>query len=275
MSGPINCYEFRHSADGEHMVTYDQIKNVLKGFAKSWAFQLEKSDDGYLHWQGNLSLIKKRRKTELLDILPIKFMHLAPLHDVKTLYMLKEDTRVEGPWTDKDVEVFVPYHLMFTYEQLYPWQQTVHRSSDIDQRNSRLIDLVYNPPGCEGKSTICGFMRLRNLCIKLPPLNDAKDIIQAACDMCESRELRDPKVVFIDLPRAMDKTRLYGIYSAIEQIKDGFLYDVRYHYKEWVIHSPRIWVFTNILPDINLLSKDRWNIWTINSDKCLEKFSFE
>jgi len=77
------------------------------------------------------------------------------------------------------------------------------------------------------------------------------------------------------MPRAIDKTRLYGMYSAIEQVKKGKLFDIRYNYKAWWIDSPQIWVFTNHLPDLNLLSGDRWRIWVINDDKILEKYQPE
>jgi hypothetical protein len=68
----------------------------------------------------------------------------------------------------------------------------------------------------------------------------------------------------------MDKDRLNGIYTAIEQIKKGKLYDLRYKYKCYWIDSPCIWVFTNREPDENLLSRDRWKIYEIKKQKLLK-----
>ena len=106
----------------------------------------------------------------------------------------------------------------------------------------------------------------------MPPINDAKELIQVACDICKSKEIRDPSPIFIDLPRAMRKSELGGVFTAIEQIKKGKLYDTRYRYTEWWIDSPAIWVFTNVLPDLNSLSLDRWVIWHINDSKELVKY---
>lgn len=71
----------------------------------------------------------------------------------------------------------------------------------------------------------------------------------------------------------MNKERLGGIYSAIEQIKKGKLYDLRHCYKEYWIDSPTIWVFSNIPPDLSLLSKDRWKIWVVDDTKSLKPYT--
>lgn len=87
-----------------------------------------------------------------------------------------------------------------------------------------------------------------------------------------AKETRSPSPIFLDMPRAMNKERLNGIYTAVEQIKKGKLYDLRYSYKEYWIDSPQIWVFSNIEPDISLLSRDRWRIWTIDETMNLQKY---
>ena len=71
----------------------------------------------------------------------------------------------------------------------------------------------------------------------------------------------------------MNKDRLNGIYTAIEQIKKGKLFDLRYKYKEYWIDAPQIWVFSNIEPDISMLSKDRWRLWAISDDKELVSYN--
>lgn len=86
------------------------------------------------------------------------------------------------------------------------------------------------------------------------------------CNICMCRNLRNPTPVFIDLPRAMNKDRLNGIYTAIEQIKKGKLYDMRYKYQEFWIDSPNIWVYQNVDVDLDYLSRDRWKCWSINGN---------
>lgn len=183
-------------------------------------------------------------------------------------YVMKDETRVEGPWDERVKEMYMPRHYRnISEEGFYPFQQTIWNTLKDDTKfNSRQINLVYCRSGNKGKSTIAHMCRLKLNALVIPAIiNDAKELVQVACNMCMDRELRNPSAIFIDMPRAVNKDRLYGLYSAIEVIKDGYLYDVRNHFKSWDIDSPHVWVFTNTLPDTSMLSQDRWNIWTIGS----------
>lgn len=150
-------------------------------------------------------------------------------------------------------------------QTLRPWQQVVWESADTF--DPRSINFIYDPCGNNGKSTISFLMDLHKRGLDLPPMNDAEKLIESVCDILMMRECRDPKVVFIDMPRAMDKKRLGGMYTAIEQIKKGKVYDCRYAYKEWWFDAPQIWVFSNIPPDLTYLSADRWKLWCIHDSQ--------
>lgn len=262
-------WEFRLS---ECNGSKEEIHEWLKKFTKKYVFQLEQGDTGYKHFQGSFSLVKKRRKPELLKLLTdqTKFEHLAPLTNVSVSgsdfnYFMKADTRIAGPWSDQDIERYVPRQYKDII--LYPWQQDLIEISQVF--DTRTINMVYDPSGNIGKTTVASICELFHNGIDLPPVNDMKELIQVACDICMAKDLRDPSPIIMDMPRAMDKSRLFGIYSAIEQIKKGKLYDMRYHYKEWWIDSPCIWVFSNIEPDLSLLSRDRWKIWRVQDLKLI------
>lgn len=67
----------------------------------------------------------------------------------------------------------------------------------------------------------------------------------------------------IDLPRAVKKEHQREMWAALETVKGGYAYDDRFHFKyEW-FDSPKIWVFTNQLPDLEYQSLDRWKLWTV------------
>ena len=262
-------YDFRYS-EGDFKFT--DIISMLNGIAKSYTFQLEQGDTGYRHFQGRLSLIKKRRKMEALKLFKVAPNYFEPTVNAEhyrgdAFYQMKDDTRIEGPWSDRDKEneVYIPRQYRNLIDKLYPYQQYI-----FDTRNEfepRKINLIYDKTGCNGKSTIAAICELYGTGIDVPPMNDMKEIIQLLCDECMSSKLRNPSPIFIDMPRAMDKTRLFGIYSAIEQIKKGKLYDTRYNYRKWWIDSPQLWVFTNVYPERNMLSLDRWNIYVLNDKK--------
>ena len=63
----------------------------------------------------------------------------------------------------------------------------------------------------------------------------------------------------------MKKDKLGDFYSGIEVIKNGVAYDKRYKAHKVRFNRPRMFVFTNMLPNFSFMSKDRWNVWEVNS----------
>lgn len=257
----------------QNLFDENELIKWMQSNCTNYTFQLEIGDSGYIHWQGRFRLIKKRIKSVVVKLFKDKIPHyLEPTeksnHLKEFFYAQKEDTRLRGPWRDSDTsdEKYIPKHLRNII--LRPWQQQIIDSRDTF--NDRQINMIYDPVGNNGKSTLASIAELKYGGLDMPPLNDFKELIGLLCNICMDRNLRQVSPLFFDLPRAIDKTRLYGLYSAIEQTKKGKLYDTRYHYKEWWIDSPNIWVFSNIPPDINLLSKDRWIIWTIKDQQLVK-----
>jgi hypothetical protein len=251
----------------------------LKRNCKRYAFQKERSDSGYLHWQIRFSLLKKRYRNAVISLLPehlrpdVISEYLEPTTNIEHcrtfFYALKEDTRIEGPFVDPIHEkklglgdVYMPRQ--YKIKDLYPWQQQIKDSAD--EFDFRGIDVLCSAGGNDGKTTIAALCELLGYGIDMPMLNDYKEIVSLACNICMDQELRTPRMFFFDMPRAMKKNKLNEFYSAIEQIKKGKLYDIRYHYKSWWIDSPRVWIFCNEKPDPALLSRDRWRIWQIDKE---------
>jgi len=248
-----------------------EIESTLRVLCKKYVFQLEQGDGGYRHWQGRISLIKKKRKPELMKIFESKNFeipnYLEPTCNPEKLkgdffYVQKEETREEGPWTDKDEQKYIPRQIRD--KELYPWQQKVIDESRVF--NDRTVNVIYDESGNIGKSFLASWCELFMEGVDLPPINEAKELMAAMCDICYDR-YRAPNPVFIDLPRSSDQNKIYGIYNAIEQIKKGKLYDLRYRYKCWWIDSPAIWCFTNTIPDTAALSRDRWKFWKVKDSQ--------
>lgn len=254
---------------------FNILQKNLRDCCKKFAFQLELSDNGYKHYQGRISLVKKKRITTLKTLFKhyplFEKVHFSPTSgNCKDFdYVMKADTRIEGPWKDTDKIIYIPRQ--YRNLTMRPWQQQVIDDSKVF--SDRIVNVIYDRDGCSGKSTLASYCELMMNGIDMPPINDMKELIATLCDICMDLNIRDPNPVFMDLPRAMDKDRLYGIYTAIEQIKKGKLYDLRYKYKCWWIDSPAMWVFTNELPSSVLLSKDRWKIWTIKDKEHLVPYN--
>lgn len=257
-------YDFTISDEGWN----EELINSIKKLSKKWGYQKEIGEEtGYVHWQGRISLLKKLRLGELIKQIPIKgnwsvTSKACSSGEAFYEYITKPNSRIDGPWTNRDEVKHIPRQIR-EIEELYEWQNFVLEK--IKQWDSRHIDVIVDKQGCKGKSSLVGYACCNGLARKVPPLNNFKEIINMVMCMPES------KAYFIDMPRALDKSKQQEFYSAIESIKDGHIWDNRYKYREKWIDSPNIWIFTNVPVNKNLLSKDRWRMWQITKDNSLER----
>ena len=273
----IQVWEFRAN---ESYYSESTLRGFLHKLGKKFVFQLEQGESGYRHWQGRVSLWKVKRKPELMSLMKGMGMevpnYLEPTttheHKHEAFYHMKEDTRVQGPFQDTDKSAYIPRQ--YRNLDLMPYQKTI-----IDSRmefDFRTVDCVVDTEGNSGKSTCAAVADLLYKCIDLPPVNDAEKVIQSLCDILIAKQERKPGIVFFDMPRALNKEKLGAMYTAIEQIKKGKVWDMRNHYKDWWYDSPRVWVFTNAIPDFDFLSRDRWRFWEIDrTTKMLAPFRIE
>lgn len=277
MSGYMPCATFDFTCAKDRIPHFDDLINWLQENCKKWVFQLERGEqNGYEHYQGRISLRKKIDNTELrikklFDDYPFNFNRMTPTvkeNQKNDFYVTKKDTRIEGPWNDtmfskKSEETYIPSQYKQYIDNLLPFQKTIIHVSNTTFEY-RKCNIVIDLDGCRGKSIVAALSELMYGSIDLPPLNDFDEIIQIMFCECKSAETRYVPSVFFDLPRAMDKSRLYGIFSSFEQIKKGKLYDKRYKYQKWWIDSPHIWMFSNWEVNTKMLSTDRWVFWTID-----------
>lgn len=234
------------------------VKEWCKNYCKKWVFQSEACPTtGRQHFQGRVSLIVRKRFSEVLKIKDGLDMDLSltSTEGSKSFsYVMKKETRLNGPWADNDpVPPYIPRQIRDICD-LWSWQEDVVRKlKDWDTRHINVVITAGN----DGKSTLLGYIRAHQLGRVLPSVNDSKDMLRMVCDMPTSN------AYLFDMPRAMTKDKLFGFYSAIETIKDGYAYDDRYRFVEKSFDCPNIWIFTNKKPDENLLTRDRWLYWTV------------
>jgi len=268
----LATWDFRYNADMFENA-YELI-DTLKGIAKHYVFQIEMGDSGYRHYQGRLSLIKRRRKKEkhlLLKLFkekPPNYLEptCSPEHyKGEAFYCMKEDTRIEGPWQDTDeVRVLTTQMKIFNKLELRPYQsQLKEMAQHFDMRK---IDLIFDPNGNIGKSLFSEYLEYCGLAEEIPPFRLMDDIFQWVC----TRPIKPCYIV--DMPRGMKKDKLGDFYSGIEIIKNGVAYDKRYNAKKIRFDRPRVFVFTNTLPEFSLMSKDRWNVWVIDEEFRMSQF---
>lgn len=263
----ITSIDFTLSAD---VMTHTELQQHLQEWCKKWVYQLEESDTGYKHYQGRVSLIKKRRLNELVN----KFIprgHLSAtttgVHNSNNFnYVMKADTRIEGPFSDKEYTtpptMTRQLRQFLTYEP-YPWQTKVMEMAK--QTEDRYITVIYDTVGNAGKSILAEFMEYHRVAFEIPALRSMEDIMQ--CVM----SVPTHPAYLIDMPRGMKKDKLGEFYSGIECIKNGVAYDKRYSFKKKRFDRPQVFVFTNVLPDFDLLSPDRWRVFEVQDFDLVER----
>lgn len=243
----------------------------LKQVFKQWAFQRELTDSGYDHWQIRGKLFKPKSENNCVKSFGelMYKAHWSPTckttHNAKSFnYVMKADTRKEGPWTSADPDFEDPpvltrqLRVFFNHVNetgMYPWQTSL--KSFIQVEEDRLIRCIVETGGNNGKSIFCEFLEYLRLAYEIPPMTCMEDIMQCCMG------LPAKKCYLVDMPRAMKKEKLAGFYSGLEALKNGVMYDKRYAFKKRRIDRPQIVVFTNIEPDTSLLSPDRWALYKI------------
>ena len=242
----------------------DNIQDLLGPIVKKGNFQKEKGENtGYLHYQGRLSL---KNKTRLQSLIRKKFfdgkIHWSLTNSLAINnyeYVTKDYTRVDGPWPIVKPTVTIQ---MSNFTPDTPWMREIIKQSEIFDLRS--IDLIYDKIGGGGKSLLCEWMEKEGLAEESPPFRLMDDLVAYVCSRVKNGACA--KCILFDMPRALKKSGLSDFYSGIEMIKNGMLVDKRYHATKYRISRPRIFIFTNHLPNFTYMTQDRWNIWTLKGN---------
>lgn len=261
-TSPLAMYDITIPCD---RATLDEVRDFFRIYCKRWCFQQEQgAETGYLHYQCRISLISKKRVptmiTWLSELKP--GWHVSPtsnpsFYTGNEFYVMKVDTRIDGPWSDReDINTTMIPTRLRAEPTWKPWQQTVIDMISVPP-DDRVINVIVDTTGNNGKSFLTLWLMSRNKCERIPQQKDARDIMRMIMNL--------PKrtCYFIDLPRGTSHKDQNSVYAAIEEIKNGYCYDDRYCFKREIFEPPHVWVFTNELPQVHLLSRDRWCYWKI------------
>lgn len=236
---------------------WKKIVEWLNTIAKHWVFQKEKAPTtGYIHWQGRFSL---KTKSRTIPYCPDGKCSATSEPASKNFdYVMKEDSRVDGPWNDIDYsKEYVYIQKRFRDCKLNGWQQML-LDTVLGCNSDRKIHVVVDDAGGSGKTFWKGYMMSFYKAKIIPSsMSSAEDMLQALCDMTENGW---EGIVIVDLPRATREDYWYKLACALETIKSGILYDKRYHFRQTIIEPPKLMVLCNNEPPEGVFSRDVWNI---------------
>lgn len=249
-------------------ISTQELKQKLKEYCEKFTFQIERGEQGFVHYQGAFVLKKKGRPMETLR-LP-KSCHYEVMRgtvEEAFAYCSKTDTRVEIGATWGHISKVDLFESEDEQDEiiLKNWQEEVIKL--ISQRpDSRKIIWLYENEGNSGKSWLCKHL--------LTHYNDVLVVSGKNSDVCNltsnfiEQNDKAPKLIILDIPR----TNFNGIsYQAIESLKNGLINNTKYECKLHCFKPPHVLVFCNETPQMFKLSLDRWNIYEIYKDKLEER----
>ncbi len=244
-----------------------------------WVFQEEEGDKtNRPHYQMRLNLQKAGRcvKQTLLDafraggfdveqLTPSPESNNGIAKDGSLFYCTKVESRLRGPWAD---DSFTAPKKKRKYEgedlscmkKPYGWQK--HVIEEIDKpTDDRKINWVYNPSGNCGKTKLQKYMCFHGKAKRIS-MGLAHQI---KTSLATTRP--DTDCFVMNIPRVSGKEEAQKeLFSAIEEIKDGWVSGVMFgKEEEWFFNPPHVWIFSNEKPNEALASKDRWRIWELTT----------
>lgn len=264
-----------------------QLAEWSEGSKSGYCFQLEKTivDDGdgksheNWHYQGDMQKAQKARAGYLAAMANKTFLgiHISPSSDagISSLrkYSSKSKTREDGPWTNnKELDAVINPKYddsnVLKREQLYPWQATI-ADALLPKPDDRTVNVVVEHKGNTGKSALCMYLETTTELLSLGH-GDAKALTHLISENMHK------KAYIFDLTRQKPSDFAGGdIYAVMEGLKNGRLINLKYMSKVIRQFPAHVWVFTNCLPNMSSLSKDRWKIWGIDHQQRLCPFDYK
>lgn len=214
---------------------------------KKWIVAKEKGKNGYEHWQIRIESSNTGFFEWCKMYIPTAHVEKAERGVDESRYETKEGQYVL--YTDR-VEI-----LKQRFGKMRPNQ--IRALEALESTNDREVLVWYDEGGNVGKSWLTGALWERGLAYYVPPTVDSvKAMVQWVASCYQSGGWRP--YVIIDIPRSWKWSE--QLYVAIESIKDGLVYDTRYHAQCINIRGVKVLVLTNTKPKLDKLSQDRWRI---------------
>jgi hypothetical protein len=197
-----------------------------------------------------------------------------------SFYVLKDDTRVEGPWTDKDTVVTEELKSVWRQDTMNPVQAGIEWA--ISDMTGRQMLFINDPRGGSGKTTWGCQRAILGKALRIPAIMSvAEDVMHFVMGQLGAvKPYRgDRKLVIFDMPRATPKDRWMTYLSVFEDISNGHLYDKRYSARQQFVVPPLIVIFCNSWPPAYGLTSDRFRLYSVRQDgdgtSRLVKYNFD
>lgn len=238
-------------------INIEILKLYFNSICEKWIFQEEIGENGTKHLQGAIWLKKRMRWSEF-DFRNEKCN--KKIHWEKTKgtdqqvidYCSKTESWTGRRWFYK---IIIPEPLRYLKEcDLYNWQKKIE---DLikERPDDRSIYWIWDPMGKNGKSQLVKRLVIEYDCLLITG-GKKSDVLNMVYNYVIVKYLN---VVLLNCPRCIDKVS----YSSLEDIKDGIIINTKYETGSKIINSPHVIVFSNHMPELDKMTKDRWKLFKI------------
>lgn len=248
----------------EHWIEFNK-------YSQHWVFQKEKCPtSGRDHYQGRMKFEKGVTKETILTMCAqafdeeiAQFLTVSPESNKSraqgglSFYCLKDETRAEGPWSDKPVQYQYKGEDLECMKTPFPWQKKVLDMIDSEP-DDRTINWIYDEKGNHGRSKLVKYLLWKKKAARVP----MGTATQLKTNICKQGKHR---CYLVDIPRKRrhDK-RIEDIVSAIEEVKNGSVRSAMYGANDKIfMDPPHVFIFSNQYPPFEHCSGDRWKCFRV------------
>ena len=156
-------------------------------------------------------------------------------------------------------------------QSMRKWQHILYNIID-KEADRRKVYWVVDEIGGQGKTDFCTYVdtfKKKDECLTIASSGSLRDIADVVRNWMDRGAY--PKIILIDIPRTFNDDKHNSIYTIIESIKNGRLTCTKYKGDTIQFYPPHVMVFSNWMPDISYLSKDRWIILNLKSKHANDK----
>lgn len=233
----------------------DGLDALFKEICTDWIFQEEICPSTQTpHLQGAIRLKKAMRYTEFS---PDKRIHWEPQARMSNpMYCCKTESRKPDGRLCHGGSYKPPNELrLLNSSQFYEWQNDIIKIINLEP-DDRKVYWFWSSQGNMGKSAFSKYLVAK--CNAVPAISGKySDIV----NLIFKQDMDKCRCIVFDIPRNNGNSVSY---SAIESIKNGMIVNTKFETGYKLFNPPHIIVFSNMPPEEEKLSSDRWII------KCID-----
>ncbi|MEO5351322.1 MAG: hypothetical protein H7836_17020 [Magnetococcus sp. YQC-3] len=254
------------------------VERLIKCFDQGcheYRFQAEEGEETKTpHLQGVCHFKGKIRLSQLKTYYSKRAQWKPSRSEAANAYCVKAETRIAGPWiklkpekkSKKKKQEEEPKKPILTkkveYETLRENQKEIAKLfTDKCDEHSRAVCWFWDKLGDWGKTYLVKY--LIDNCGAIMLSGGSKDAINGVFSYIKETETV-PNIIIFDIPRCNEG---HVSYNAIEQIKNGCIFNSKYETGMLRFDTPHVVVFANEEPEYTKLSRDRWRVVELEHEK--------